>query len=125
MPKELTDIVAERELDVLDSPGERVLLRVARPIRQETGEWGCSFQIVGPGRSYTHTAFGEDSVAALQLGFEMARIDLLHSGWRMGWNDTEMRGGAVLRAILVPDEYVGPVEEALKQASKVWREAEP
>jgi hypothetical protein len=124
MARDLTDIIAERELDVLDSPGERVVLRVERPIKQESGEWGCSFQVAGPGRSYVRTAYGEDSVQALQLGFEMARIELLHSGWRMGWNETEMRGGSILRAILIPDEYVGPVEEALDQASRVWRESE-
>ena len=64
------DIIATRELDVIDENGRavrRVLVHIGRPWQEPTGEWAAPFQILGLGRSRVSRAFGLDAIQALQL----------------------------------------------------------
>ena len=67
--------IATRHLTRTDT-GAAVTVQLARPRRRRTGEFECPYRVRGLGRAKIGRALGEDSVQALQLGFEALRLEL-------------------------------------------------
>jgi hypothetical protein len=89
----MTDIIAERVLEFRD--GETtvpVTVRLYRPEKQPTGEWGCTLEILGLRAAHKRPIFGADAVEALYLALRAAKMEIdLWDGltWRNGapWVD--------------------------------------
>ncbi len=73
---ELTDVIAERELDRPEEESPRIVVKIGRPAPDPEIDWTCSHQIQGIGDERVRTAHGVDAIQALQLCLEMIRVDL-------------------------------------------------
>jgi hypothetical protein len=65
---QLEDVIATREIDVLDQTGQpagKIQVHIGRPKQEETGEWGCPIEIAGVDRP--RCAFGLDAIQAIEL----------------------------------------------------------
>lgn len=66
---QLTDIIATREIDILDQAGQpagKIRIYLGRPRQEETGEWGCPFEIAGADDDRPRWGFGLDAIHAIE-----------------------------------------------------------
>jgi hypothetical protein len=75
MTIEEEDLFAERVFG-RDGTEGGLVLRIGRPYEHPEGDWACLFQITGRGDDAVYEAYGVDSLQALTLCLEMARIHL-------------------------------------------------
>jgi hypothetical protein len=75
MRSEIGEVVAERALALNGAEGAAIL-RIGKPFAHPEGDWVCAFQITGVGDDAVYEAYGVDSLQALTLCLEMARIHL-------------------------------------------------
>jgi hypothetical protein len=73
--RQLTDIVARRELDIRDST-QKVVVELARPYARPSGEFGCPYRIVCGPIVIQQEIFGVDAFQALQLALKMMSVHL-------------------------------------------------
>ncbi len=69
---QLTDVIATREIDILDHAGQpagKIHVYIGRPKQEETGEWGCPIEIAGVDRP--RCAFGLDAIQAIELALSL------------------------------------------------------
>jgi hypothetical protein len=65
--------VARRRYFVHSSPNQIVTLTIGCPQQADSNsEWSCRFEVQTPERDYSHCAYGEDSLQALQLALRAA-----------------------------------------------------
>lgn len=112
------DVVAERTWFVRGDDGRHrpVHITFERPIKQPTGEWGCTYRIDGPleldGAVASKPIFGIDSVQALVLAIRFVDDVLLHSRafaeGRFAWGD----GGEPLQSGDLTANFLGMVPKA-------------
>ena len=95
MEVQLGNVIAERHLKFSpDSSAPRnVRVLVGAPL-QSPGmtAWYCPFQIIGLGSEEVHTAYGADSVQALQLALRLIGATLhsrVHHPRHLSWFDNE------------------------------------
>lgn len=69
------EVIAHREFDV---PGGSTpaVLRIGRPEAHPDGDWVCAVQITGLGDDEVYEAAGVDSLQALTMALQMARVRL-------------------------------------------------
>ena len=93
MARQLTDVIAERTLE-LKKPGSNavteVRVRIGRPIQdpEPDNDWICPVQIVGLGDEQIADVYGIDGVQALLLGLQKVGIDLAaaaRAGMELRW----------------------------------------
>lgn len=65
--------VASREFEL---DGRQLRLEVGAPMRHPKGDWTCAFRIVGIDNDSVYTTAGADSLQALIMAMEMARLHL-------------------------------------------------
>ena len=71
------EIIAERDLTSEQDMSVSVKVRIAKPVRDPEGVWTCTIYLSGDERLQPAlNAYGEDSVQALLLAFDMARAYL-------------------------------------------------
>jgi len=76
--------ICSRELTEVGHGAKRVIVSFERPEQVAAKEWKCSFRLEGE-EIARYDAYGVDSVQALCLALERARIILEESGRRFVW----------------------------------------
>jgi len=88
----MSSVIAKRILTGAEDPTLKITLTLDRPrFIRRTGDYECSFRIIGPGLKRARSAAGLDSFQALQLalsmiGAEISRIER-ESGTRLRFSD--------------------------------------
>jgi hypothetical protein len=89
-----SDIIASRNLDVLDSAGRVVstaTVVIGKPEQVGEYEWSCAYTIIGLGDESTYRVSGLDAIQAIQCAFTV--IDGVLAGTDVGakgllrWNN--------------------------------------
>src|SRR5262245_58629916 len=116
-----SDIFAERELRMLGDDPHPVFVRLGRPRRQKTGEWGCPVQITGMGRDQNHLIFGEDSMQSLQLALSFVST-MLRVSDKLTWFEDPAAGTGFHRTIpeTLPPALVAPIEAMIEDVYARW-----
>jgi hypothetical protein len=76
----LADVIATRTLQVLDAQGSlvrTVQILIGRPTAEQTGEWGCPYQILGIEDESIYRVYGTDSLHAIQCALTVIGGTLL------------------------------------------------
>ncbi|HEX8242156.1 MAG TPA: hypothetical protein VF541_01625 [Longimicrobium sp.] len=93
MAQQLTDVIAERTLELM-KPGSdaaaEVRVRVGRPFKDPDpeGDWICPVQILGIGDEEVTDIYGIDAIQALILGLQIIGTQLAaaaRSGLELRW----------------------------------------
>jgi hypothetical protein len=115
------EVFAERELRMVGADPHSVFVRLGRPRRQETGEWGCPVQILGLGRDQHHLVFGEDSMQALQIALSFVAT-MLRGSDNLTWSDSPADGTGFHRTIpeTLPPALVAPIEAMIEEVYARW-----
>jgi hypothetical protein len=77
----MSSVIAKRILTCVEDPTFKITVRLDRPrLVRKTGDYECSFEILGSGLKRARSAAGLDSFQALQLalsmiGAEISRIE--------------------------------------------------
>jgi hypothetical protein len=88
------DIIASRNLDVLDSAGKvvsKAAVVIGKPDQVGNNEWSCAYSITGLGDESTYRVSGLDAIQAIQCAFTV--IDGILAGTDAGtkgllrWNN--------------------------------------
>jgi hypothetical protein len=121
---DVEEIVAERELEVLGSPSRKVIVRIGKPVRESSGEWGCPHRIEGLGEASVEVTYGVDSMQALQLAMDRVRAILGESAERVAWFGDEQLGSGMPRTVpvILPRSYAVAVEEMIDRTLARWSE---
>ena len=85
-------VVASRRLQVAGRGRRFLLVRFEKP-RRWGRDWTCRFEMRGLGKRTVHRAFGVDSLQALALALEIARIYIVTSGVRIAGTWVDELGG--------------------------------
>jgi hypothetical protein len=96
----LQDVILSRRLLVSGRPKRHLTVRFERP-RRWRRNWACRFEFRGLGKRELHQAYGVDSVQALTLAIEMARILIDTSRVRVAGTFADEPGG-LPRILLTP-----------------------
>lgn len=99
----LSNPVAERRLTVTGAPGATVVVILGKPRRAPGQDYRCSFRIEGLGDNLRQFAYGADSLQALLMAVEGARVTLERSGLQLAWLGGEPGDTGIPR--MVPGLY--------------------
>ena len=104
-------VIASRVLNEVGGSFREISVSFEEPRQQSGGDWVCRFLIKGLGRLQTHRAWGVDSLQALLLAVDGARVTLENTLSRFSWveSDPDKAGSGIPRYI--PTEF-GPRLEA-------------
>ncbi len=91
--------VAERQLSVVGAPDRTVVVTIGKPRPDPDGDWVCAFRIDGIEDSRRHLAYGVDSIQALLIAIERARIMLDASGLDFIWQGGEPGDTGIPRTV--------------------------
>ena len=79
--------IASRELTLHDDGKDiKIPIRIFAPKCEETGAWGCRFEIGWPGESRTMEIFGFDSVQALVHTLQIIGAEIYSSSYHESGN---------------------------------------
>ena len=98
---QLGEVIAEREFDVHDADGKvsHAILRMGKPQQKAPNDWYCPFQITGIGDEKVDAGPGIDSLHALLMGLQMARMFLgyfaKHERKKVTWLDSDDLGFSI------------------------------
>jgi hypothetical protein len=85
MADSIPNPIAERRLSLPEDPERTAVVTVGAPYHEVDGVWACDFAVEDVGGSTLRTAHGEDSMQALLMAFEGARVTLSASGVDFTW----------------------------------------
>ena len=75
-------LIATRVLKLRQPDGEtEIPVRVYMPQQENTGSWGCRFEIGWPDRPSDRTIFGVDAMQSLVLALQMIGFETYTSGY--------------------------------------------
>jgi hypothetical protein len=114
----LRGIILSRRLLLAGRPKPHLTVRFERP-RRWRRDWACRFEFRGLGKRELREAYGVDSVQALTLAIEMARILIDTRELRVVGTFADERGG-LPRILLAPfgREQADEIHSAIDRASK-------
>jgi hypothetical protein len=98
--RKLADVIVSRRLTLAGRPQRHLTVRFERP-RRSGPDWVCWFELKGFGEQRLHRAFGVDTLQALTLAIEGARVQLEHRKLRLTGTFVDERGG-LPRIVLAP-----------------------
>jgi hypothetical protein len=98
--RKLVDVVVSRRLTVGGRPQRQLTVRFERP-RPSGRDWVCWFELRGLGQRKLHRAYGVDSLQALTLAIEHARMLIEQRPVRVTGTFTDLPGG-LPRIVIVP-----------------------
>ena len=116
MPLPRDSVIASRQLRTADRRRTRVVVRLAQPQHESSGDWVCRFEISGLGHHRLNAGRGVDAFQALQQALEGIRLMLDETGRKLSFLDT----GSHFFPKYVP-QFFGPEFER-KLNEKVERE---
>jgi hypothetical protein len=104
-------VIASRVLNEIGGSLREIVVSFEEPQRDPRGDWRCRFLIKGLGKPQIHSAGGVDSLQALLLAVEGARVALDKTGSRFTWLETnpDKAGSGIPRFI---PTHQGPRFEA-------------
>lgn len=115
-------VIASRVLNEIGGSLREISVSIEKPQRTPRGNWQCRFLIKGLGRPQTHSLGGGDSLQALLLAVEGARVTLDKTGSRFTWleTDPEKAGTAIPRYVpmLRGPHFEARVNLAIERESK-------
>jgi hypothetical protein len=78
----ITNAIAERRLAVVGEPEREIVVRVGKPRRDPdpTGDWRCPYLVEGLPDARRRYAHGIDSLQALQMAIEAAKVAIKAAG---------------------------------------------
>jgi len=82
-------VIASRVLNEIGGSLREIAVSFEEPQRRPRGHWECRFLIKGLGRPQIRKVGGADSLQALLLAVEGARVALDKSGGRFTWLETD------------------------------------
>jgi hypothetical protein len=82
-------VIASRVLNEIGGSLREISVSFEKPQRTPRGNWECRFLIKGLSRPQIHSVGGEDSLQALLLAVEGARVTLDKTGSRFTWLETD------------------------------------
>jgi hypothetical protein len=87
MPQARESVIATRHLRTADRKQTKVMVSLAQPRREASGDWVCRFHIKGLGRHRLTAAHGVDSFQALHHALEAIRVVLDETGRKLSFLD--------------------------------------
>ena len=91
-------IIAERRLSAhaKDTEVQEVVIRMAKPEREETGDYRCGWEFVAPGHRKVRYAVGVDGFQAIELATKMIGVFLWvitqKNGYHLTWEGSDEIG---------------------------------
>ena len=82
-------VIASRVLTRIGGSFREIVVSFEEPQQHPRGHWECRFLIKGFGRPQIRKVSGEDSLQALLLAVEGARVTLDKNGGRFTWLETD------------------------------------
>jgi hypothetical protein len=82
-------VIASRVLNEVGGSMREIVVSFEVPRQDPRGDWRCRFLIKGLGKPQIHLAGGVDSLQALLLAVEGARVALDKTGSRFTWLETD------------------------------------
>ena len=98
--RKLSDVIVSRRLAVAGRPRRFLTVRFERP-RRSGRDWVCWFELRGLGARALYRTFGVDSLQALTLGIEVARVLVERRRLKLTGTFDDKRGG-LPRVVLTP-----------------------
>lgn len=86
---ELRRVIASRVLNETGGSLREIEVSWEKPQRKPRGNWECRFLTKGLGEPQIHSIGGADSLQALLLAVEMARVTLDKTGSHFTWLETD------------------------------------
>ena len=80
-------VIASRQLQTADRKRTKVVVRLAQPQQESSGNWVCRFEITGLGRHRVNAGHGVDAFQALQQALEGIRLMLDETGRKLSFLD--------------------------------------
>lgn len=124
-------VIASRQLS-RRGRGSPLTIEIGAPRRRRTGEWECPYRIRGLRSGRTRWVLGEDAVQALELVFQVIRLELEPYGTDLSWTGEpgdigfhrffpDACGLAVRRRIgrLIDRELSGEVKRELRRRGEL------